>query len=155
MKGWILSIVGIIFLGVIIEIVLPNGKTNSFIKHIFNVFVLFVIISPIASFLKSNVFNVSDNIKIDSKFIYETNMEKIDQLEKEIKSRYDKMGLSNVSIVINSNIFEEQLTINNVYVDVSNEKDIDKKYTKDDVIKVVVDITNINERDVIIYGYQN
>lgn len=155
MKEWILSIAGIIFLEVIIEIVLPNGKTNLFIKHIFNVFVLFVIITPIASFLKTNVFNVSDNIKINSKFIYETNMEKIDQLEKEIKSRYDKMGLSNVSIVINSNIFEEQLTIDNVYVDVSNVKDIDKKYTKDDVIKVVMDITNINERDVIIYGYQN
>ena len=65
------------------------------------------------------------------------------------------MGLSNVSIVINSNIFEEQLIIDNVYVDVSNVKDIYKKYTKDDVIKVVMDITNINERDVIIYGYQN
>ena len=38
MKSWILNIVGIVFIGVIIEIILPDGKSNTFIKHIFNIF---------------------------------------------------------------------------------------------------------------------
>ncbi len=36
MRGWILSIVGIVFIGVILDIILPDGKTSKYIKHIFS-----------------------------------------------------------------------------------------------------------------------
>ena len=35
MSGWLLSIVGVVFLGVLFDLIYPNGKTNSLCKTIF------------------------------------------------------------------------------------------------------------------------
>lgn len=47
MANWILSIVGIICLGILIEIVLPQGKTTKYIKGVFSLVVILVIVSPL------------------------------------------------------------------------------------------------------------
>lgn len=66
MKAWILSIVGVIFAGVIIEIIIPEGKTNAFIKSIFAIVFMYIIMSPVINIINdtnmldfSEIFNVS------------------------------------------------------------------------------------------------
>ena len=46
-SSWIMSIAGIICLSVIVELVLPDGQLNRYIKGIFSFIILLVIISPI------------------------------------------------------------------------------------------------------------
>ena len=77
MSGWLLNIIGIIFVGVLFEIILPDGKTNSFIKHVFTIFLLFTIISPISSFINNNFTLNTDVDVVDENFIYVTNLNKI------------------------------------------------------------------------------
>ncbi len=43
MSAWLLSIVGVVSLGVLIELLLPEGENSKYIKGIFSVIVIFVI----------------------------------------------------------------------------------------------------------------
>ena len=53
MQGWIVSVVCAIVLGVLIEIVLPNGKVAKYVKGTFALVVIFVIVAPLPKLLKS------------------------------------------------------------------------------------------------------
>lgn len=46
MSAWLLSIVGVVSLGVLIEIIMPEGEHSKYIKGIFSLIVVFVIVSP-------------------------------------------------------------------------------------------------------------
>ena len=52
MQGWIISVVCAIVLGVLIEIVLPNGKVAKYVKGTFALVVIFVIVAPLPKLLK-------------------------------------------------------------------------------------------------------
>lgn len=55
MNAWIISVVGVIALGILLEVVLPEGSTAKYVKGAFSLIVIFVIVSPIGSFLKKDV----------------------------------------------------------------------------------------------------
>lgn len=153
--SWLLNIVGIVFIGVILDVVLPNGKTNQFIKHVFSVFMLFVVVSPVSNWV-SSAFNVEVSSGVtDSNFLYVTNLEKINALEKDIVSEIESGGISNVSVIINGNVFEEVLTINSVYVDVSNavsENNLTKSEVKDFVLDKILINVDVVKEDIVFYG---
>ena len=44
---WILSIIGVVMIGVLVEIILPEGKTNTLLKSVVAVASIFIIISLI------------------------------------------------------------------------------------------------------------
>ena len=54
MAGYILSILGIVVAGVFIDIIIPSGTINKYIKSIYAIFVLAVIITPIIKFFNDN-----------------------------------------------------------------------------------------------------
>lgn len=156
MLSWLLNIVGIVFIGVILDVVLPNGKTNQFIKHVFSVFMLFVVVSPVSNWV-SSAFNVEVGSGVtDSNFLYVTNLEKINALEKDVVSEIESGGISNVSVIINGNVFEEVLTINSVYVDVSNavsENNLTKSEVKDFVLDKILINVDVVKEDIVFYGW--
>ena len=152
MRGWILSIVGIVFIGVILDIILPDGKTSKYIKNIFSIFLLFVIVSPLTKLsVNKNWFN-SDEINVDSNFIYETNIKKIEALTNRIKSQLETKGILNSQVVIYSNVFSEDLIITSVYVDLNNSNVNLSDKTKKEVVDVVTSILSISESEVMVYG---
>ena len=61
MSGYILSILGIVIVGVLVDIVVPSGTINKYIKSIYAIFVLAVILSPVIKFL-SNTHDINVNI---------------------------------------------------------------------------------------------
>lgn len=156
MLSWLLNIVGIVFISVILDVVLPDGKTNQFIKHVFSVFMLFVVVSPVSNWV-SSAFNVEVSSGVtDSNFLYVTNLEKINALEKDIVSKIESGGISNVSVIINGNVFEEVLTINSVYVDVSNvvsENNLTKSEVKDFVLDKILINVDVVKEDIVFYGW--
>lgn len=67
MAAWIMSVVGVICLGVLFEIVLPTGKTTKYIRGAFSLLVVFVVASIVPSIAKAdwkfeldNVFSSTD-----------------------------------------------------------------------------------------------
>lgn len=47
LDAWIIGIVGVICLGVLLEIVLPEGQTGKYVKGAFSLLVIFVIVAPL------------------------------------------------------------------------------------------------------------
>ena len=67
MSSWLLSIVGVVFMGVLFDLIYPNGKTNSLCKSIFAILSLFVMVAPILKIdindIKADNFNNQELIE--------------------------------------------------------------------------------------------
>ncbi|MDD4839805.1 MAG: stage III sporulation protein AF [Clostridia bacterium] len=55
MSSWVLSIVGVVCLGVLLDLIVPEGQTNKYIKGVFALLVIFVIISPLPKLVGKNI----------------------------------------------------------------------------------------------------
>ena len=82
MSSWVMSIVGVVCLGVLLDLIVPEGQTNKYIKGVFALLIIFVIISPLPALvgkkfdlkLNSTSYTVNtqyletiDNYKIENK----------------------------------------------------------------------------------------
>lgn len=155
MYSWLLSVAGVVFMGVMLEIILPNGKTVPFIKQIFSLLTLFVIVSPIVDFIDKNVSLSSSEMVIDYNFIYQHNLQKVEAAQKQIEDNIELLGYGDVSIIVNGTIFEEELRYSSVYVDISNFSvldDIKKNNLKSEIKLLINSVINVEEENIIFYG---
>jgi len=126
MSAWLISIVGIVSLGVLIEIVLPEGEQSKYIRGIFSIIVIFVIVSPLPKMLKGDyIKDLPSNgaqIEIDEDYFESAK----DKLQQSIRQ-----GLS------------ERL-LQSGYKDIKFELQFDEDYSYG-VRKVIVDAQSIDE----------
>lgn len=93
-KAWIISIVGVICLGVLLEIVLPEGKTAKYVKGAFSLLVIFVMISPLPALLKGeSAQNLADWLKVDDGYAAVAYLDYADRLEDAAEALLEKEGL--------------------------------------------------------------
>lgn len=81
--SWLLGLVGIAVLSVLVDILLPEGQTNKFIKGIFSLLVVFVLISPLAK-LKNADFDYSEIFSSERIDVSESYLQKANEREQEI-----------------------------------------------------------------------
>lgn len=122
-SSWIMAVAGICVIGVLVDLILPNGQTKKYIKGIFAFIVVLVIISPLPSILKKE-FTIEDifeenSIVIQEDFIYQVNKNRLETLENMIVSDLEEKGIHNISIIISANIFTNEMKIDTVFVDLS------------------------------------
>lgn len=96
MSAWIMSIVGVICLGILLEIVLPDGKTTKYIRGAFSLMVIFVIVAPLPSLLKKDwTFELGDNyFSVDQEYIDEIQTSYVTRLQDEMRSYLLNNGYS-------------------------------------------------------------
>lgn len=124
MSGYLLALLGVIVLGVLIDVILPSGSTSKYISGIFAIFVMFVMISPILKFVKSD-YKLSDyftnvDIELNDKLLYSINDNKFNALEQSISNQLKDNGYSNVVIDIQFTLNADNVEITQVLVDLSN-----------------------------------
>lgn len=51
--AWILSILGVVIIGVIIDLVLPSGKMNKYVRSIFSAVTVLIIVLPLPNLFKN------------------------------------------------------------------------------------------------------
>lgn len=74
MGVWIMSIVGVICLGILLEIVLPEGQTSKYVKGAFSLLIVFVIAAPLPNLLNKDwklEFD-SSQFEVDEEYINST-----------------------------------------------------------------------------------
>lgn len=54
MNAWLLSIVGVVSLGVLLEILLADGETSKYIKGVFALAVVLILVAPLPKFLNKD-----------------------------------------------------------------------------------------------------
>lgn len=133
MKIWILNMVGISLFGILIEILLPKGQTNKYIKGILSLVLIYVVVSPLVSVFTNYSFGdvkkfIGGEIEIDYAFISDVQIESNKREEKLLIEALEKEGIKNVSIDIISNIIQQKKI----------------EYVKVNIDKVVIENENAN-----------
>ena len=102
MKAYIISILGITLCGVLIDIMLPTGTTSRYIKGIFSIFVVAVVLNPVITFFAnySNMDIKYDEIEVSIKLIDYINNQKVMATQNAIKNDLDEQGAHNIDITI-------------------------------------------------------
>lgn len=111
-------------LGVIIDVIIPTGTTSKYISGIFAIFVLFVMVNPIITFLKSD-YKLSDyfnniEIELNHNLLHSFTTSKFDAIESEIEQQLLEQGYSNVDLDIKFTIYADNVEIKQVLVDLTN-----------------------------------
>ena len=156
MTNYILSIVGVVFLGVLVDVIMPDGEMNKYIKGVFSLLALFIIVSPVQklfnnNFDLNNIFYDGKAVETDSDFLDATNKQIKNQLEKSLLARYKSAGFDNIKVEIKCDMSNNVLEIKKVIIDISNlvmSEDLShiNKYTE--IKKVATDFLNVEESDV-------
>lgn len=146
--SWLLALMGVVLLSVLVDILLPSGQTNKFIKGIFSILIIFVIITPLLR-LKNKEVSFSGlfeegNIEVDEAFVASTKKRQYEQKEKEIKEI-----LKNYEITIDELVITlEAENINNI-IDVKvKTKNIEQTST---IKNVIGGILSIEEKYILVY----
>ena len=156
---WVLTIVGVIFVNVIVEIIMPEGKMNKLIKGLVSIFMVFAMVSPLpfVSLDKIDFGKFFDNniTQVDDKFVENINLQKIAQYETLIKETLYKNGYKDVGIIITNDYIDYDIKINQVYVGLTNLVLNDKnlnidKYTN--IKKIILGLVEVKEENILFYG---
>lgn len=156
---WVLSIVGIIILSILVDLILPSGKTSSFIKNIFGYLIIVVILSPVFTFFTKKDFSVNDlfdkeNVQIQDGFVASVNRQFLNNAEKAIEKACEEEGFRFVEVGIEADIFENQLIINQISVNLKFVVIDDKaknKNIKTSILDIVQDNIKIEKEIVVFY----
>lgn len=154
MQEWLLSIVGVVCLGLLLEIVMPSGQTTKYVRGAFSLLVIFVVVSPLPSFFKNGMKLELGEIDLttDDEYISSVAQRTADEKAKEIENALKEMGYEvRVSVEVNNqtDIVEIVVKIQKSVLDGENEN----KYILT-VRKAVANLAGVDE-DVVaveIYG---
>ena len=162
LSNWILSIAGIICVSVIVELILPDGQMNRYIKGIFSFIIILVVIMPIPKLLNrdfdfSNIFDNS-GYEINSDYLYQVNLDKMNSVKNEIENQIEKRGYLNVVVSINCDIFDNSMQYKSIFVDLSDlvisgqaeHNNISK--IKKDISSIIMAIIDIGEEAILYDG---
>ncbi|MDE6274078.1 MAG: stage III sporulation protein AF [Clostridiales bacterium] len=87
MKGYILSIAGVVLLSAVVAVIAPNGKMGKFVKGTVKLIGLVILITPFVSLFRGEGFVFqSENIALDSAYIQNSVNLMSDADEREIAS---------------------------------------------------------------------
>lgn len=156
MQAYILSVLGIVLVSVLIEIILPSGQTAKYIKGMFSIFVVFVLINPVIKFFKSDFdvskYLVADSVAVDKKLLKNLYESQIETSEKNLQMLLDEEGFKNVKVSLVYDIVEEELIIEKAKINIdelviTNQNTNINKYQF--IRQVVAENLKIKEEDVI------
>lgn len=156
MSGYVLSILGIVLLGIIIDVIIPSGNINKYIKSIFSIFIIAVIISPVVKFLsnKSGFKLDYTNYEIDIELVEYIYKKRTENEETKIEEYLSNEGFNHVDIVINFSINNNEIEYNSCKVNLENLViSADKQHiNKYEFIKnVIYDFTSLTEEEIMIH----
>ncbi len=122
MSGYVLSILGIVLVGIVIDVVMPSGVINKYIKSLFSIFVVAVILNPIITFVKDNKdFTLHyDDYEVQESIMNYIFNERVKTIETAIMNELESGGISKIDIKINYSIESNELNINSCTVFMQN-----------------------------------
>ncbi len=145
---WIISVVGVILLSVLTDVLLPEGQMNKYVKGIFSILLIFVIIAPLADFIRKDI-EISDllNFDMESDGIVVEKSE-IVEMEESLHSDLETLGIQCEKVVI----FSRENNINTIVgVNVFLKEKKEEKQV-DMIRKIITNKINIEQEKIFIYG---
>lgn len=158
---WIMGIVGISALGILVDILVKKGESEKYIKGVFGLFTLFVVVSPIPSLINKNlefdsVFDFSGvTYNYDQNFTDYVFEKRYDEIEKAISAIiFEKYEVNSESKIYFVESCPEKIDV--VYVNLKNVGILDEEQNKhiiEETRRLVSDKLKLNENQVVV-GWQ-
>jgi stage III sporulation protein AF len=155
-SAWVLSIVGIVILTLIVDIILPEGQTNKYIKSVFAVITVFVIALPIPSLFNGDI-DIGGVLKneqagvIDTAFIENLMQERAAVVKDELLKEYKTNGIDNVEVEISYKA-DVKFNIEKIFINVKNSVIVgsDKNINiKEKVLSITINLLDISDENVV------
>lgn len=157
MTGYILSILGIVIAGVVIDIIIPSGTINKYIKAIYSIFVVAVLISPLVKLIsKTQDFKISYiEHATDTKLLNYIYKMRAKSAEENMENLLTNEGLSGIDIILEFSIENEKLEYISCEVNLENlvispDKQHINKY--EFIKKIIEENINLTDERIIING---
>ena len=155
--SWLLSIIGIVVIGVLVDLIMPEGEIQRYIKAIFSVFVVFVMIYPVLRIDINkidfdNFFYNQSSVNLDEEYLQNYNEQYKNALEVQCETVLSSGGYKNVEVRICLDLSTEKFEIEKVDVNLknlvinANSVHIDKYK---EIKKIIVSLLDIEEGKVI------
>ena len=154
MTGYILSVLGIVVAGVFIDVLLPSGTISKYIKGIYSIFVVAVLISPITKLLDKDFKLSYTQIQTDEKLLNYIYNNRAKAQESDLEEYFEVEGFKGVDIQLEFSIENDTLIYNACKINLKNlEINADKQHiNKYEFIKsTVTNATNLTEEEIKIY----
>ena len=158
MSNWILSIVGVCFISILVDLLLPKGKLNGHVRMAVNYVIIFVVVFPLPKLVNSQIsieslFPITD-ISIQQDYIYNLNQYKLNTACTQIQKALNDRGIIGSEVTLSADVFSLNMEIDAVYVDLYNvviSEKLQNINIKTEVVSVVLNILDISKDKVFIY----
>lgn len=157
MKDWIISIVSVVLITSIVCLILPQGKMGKFVKNIFSILTMLVIIKPLI-YLKDGNFNfeqfAGSDIVIQTDFLDYIYQKRVDEQTKICLKIIEENGIKNAKVDINFEIENQDIKIKLVQINLQDSVIISDKGHIDIKEEIVAEISSylfVEKEVVIIY----
>lgn len=152
LASYILSIVGIILVGIVVDLMLVDGQVKKYVQSIYVLFVVFTIVAPLPSFInnikRGDYSFETSTVEIDKKYLDLIKSQKDSAVCSAIKNVFEEEGYFNISVSVESVMNNNNYEINEIRIDISS---CSQYISRTIVIKNVLKVVNIDEKDVKIY----
>lgn len=156
---WVASILGVIVLSILVDLILPEGKTSGFIKSIFGYLIIIVIITPIFSFITKKDFNIENifktqDVEIQEDFVSNIHRQILDAIEEDIEKQCKAIGILGVEVGISADIFSSDVAIKQINVNVQNlvlQGNFQHTNIKTEIIEIVQKNILVDKEQIIFY----
>mgnify|MGYP002573828538 FL=1 len=146
LSAWGLSIVGIVVLTLMVDIIIPEGKTGKYIKGVFAMLTVFVIAMPLPKifnsefdleeFLQQNTSASADYDVLEN--IYYMRLER---LEQKIITSAESEGIKNMEVKINALNNNSFVEIQSIEINLKNVV-IEEKNPNINIVDIVIDLVS-------------
>lgn len=155
MNGYVLSVLGIVVAGIFIDIIIPSGAINKYIRSIYSIFVVAVLVSPVMNLLnKANKFSFAyEDYKLNENILSYIYKKRTETFQDDIEKQLASDGFSNVDIVLNFSIENDELLFTSCQVNLKNlviSKDKQHINKYEFIKEVVKNTTNLKDEEIII-----
>ena len=163
LTAWILSIAGVALLGVLLDLIVTEGRTQTYIRSVFGIIAVVIIASPLVGLAKGNWsldFNLNNpapanSTQIDTNYLTNIYKNKVSLMERGLEkylaeNGYEKTG---VSIIVDSYTENMRITAVNISLKnavISDEKAHIDKYTQ--VSRLAQAYLNVNAEVIFFSG---
>ena len=117
--AWILSILGIVVVGTVIDLVMPSGRMHKYIRSIFATVTILIIILPLPNLIKNGFqldgdFIIDNNFQLDQNFVDFANRQKIRSLELGVEKALEQEGIKGADVSIQAEVNGNEINITGV-----------------------------------------
>lgn len=159
---YLLTLLAVAVMAVLIELVLPDGQINKYVKSIFSIVFIFALLSPIPKLLNLNFSFTSlvENSKATSvnyDVIKNINMQKAEDLTNAINTLLTDNGFFGADVLVVTKSETEIFKVDKIYIDLTNlvlktELQHINKYTT--IKELLTKNTELNEEQIVFYGWE-